>query len=87
MNLRADPESTQVRFPTLNAKDPAARGVVATWFVADGELVRTGQLIAEVAMDKVSAEVEAPCDGQVHLLAPAEQVVDQGSVIARVDPG
>jgi pyruvate/2-oxoglutarate dehydrogenase complex dihydrolipoamide acyltransferase (E2) component len=51
---------TDVFFPQLSEKDPAGEGVVATWFVSDGDQVASGQLLGEVMVDKVSAEVVAP---------------------------
>lgn len=74
-----------VRFPAMSANDPDAEGVVATWFVRDGEGVTAGQLLAEVAVDKVSIEVPSPADGTVRLLVEEEIPVRQGGVIARVD--
>lgn len=73
-----------VLFPPMSAQKPDAEGVVSTWFVADGETVGAGQLIAEVAVDKVSADIEAPQAGTVHLLVEEGAVVVQGSVIARI---
>jgi pyruvate/2-oxoglutarate dehydrogenase complex dihydrolipoamide acyltransferase (E2) component len=73
-----------ITFPQLSEAEPDKEGVVATWFVAEGETVTAGQLVAEVQMDKVSVEVYSPADGLVHL-AVAEQVpVRQGQVIATV---
>jgi pyruvate/2-oxoglutarate dehydrogenase complex dihydrolipoamide acyltransferase (E2) component len=36
-------------------------------------------------VDKVAAEVPAPCDGTVHLLVTEDGVVTQGSPIARIE--
>ncbi len=76
---------TEVVFPAMSVKDPDAQGVVATWFVKDGESVVADQLVAEVAVDKVSMEVPAPSGGTVRLLVAEGDVVTQGSVIARID--
>lgn len=76
---------TDVTFPPLSKDDPQAQGVVATWFVREGEPVQADQLLAEVAVDKVSVEVPAPVAGTVHLLVDEEAVVAQGSVIARIE--
>ena len=73
-----------VPFPQLSQAEPDKEGVVATWFVAEGDTVVEGQLLAEVQMDKVSVEVSAPAGGVVHL-AVAEQVpVHQGQLVATV---
>lgn len=74
-----------VVFPTMSQEKPLAEGVVATWFVRDGEQVAAGQLLAEVQVDKVSKEIPAPVAGTVHLHALEEAVVVQGTVIASVD--
>jgi len=76
---------TEVVFPSLSKENPDAEGVLATWFVSDGGAVAAEQLIAEVQVDKVSAEVSAPAGGTVHLLVKEEEAVRQGAVIARID--
>ena len=75
---------TEVPFPRLSEK-PDAEGVLATWFVADGDPVGEGQLIGEVMVDKVSGEVHATASGRIHILVAEEQVVRQGQAIAQVD--
>ena len=77
--------SEVITFPVMS-KDESAEGVLSTWFVRTGETVRTGQVIAEVMVDKVSLDVEAPIDGVVTCLVEEEAAVPQGSDIARIDP-
>ncbi len=74
-----------VLFPKLSEEDPTAEGVLATWFVSDGDQVASGQLLGEVMVEKVSGEVVAPAAGHVRLLVAEEQTARQGDVIARVD--
>ncbi len=76
---------TDVLFPALSKETPDAEGVLATWFVSEGSTVAADQLLAEVQVDKVSAEVTAPAGGVVHLLAKEEEAVRQGVPIARID--
>lgn len=76
--------SEVVSFPVMS-KDEAAEGVVATWFVRSGEQVKAGQVIAEVMVDKVSLDVEAPIAGTVTVLVDEESVAKQGTAIARID--
>jgi pyruvate/2-oxoglutarate dehydrogenase complex dihydrolipoamide acyltransferase (E2) component len=76
---------TDVVFPALSKENPDAEGVLATWFVSEGSAVSADQLIAEVQVDKVSAEVLAPAGGVVHLLVEEEAAVKQGEPIARID--
>ena len=76
---------TEVPFPPLSKDAPDAEGVLATWFVDDGASVSADQLLAEVQVDKVSAEVPAPVSGVVHLLVEEEAAVRQGTPIARIE--
>ncbi len=76
---------TDVVFPSLSEERPDAEGVLATWFVTEGSAVAADQLIAEVQVDKVSAEVLAPTAGTVHLLVDEEAAVKQGEPIARIE--
>jgi pyruvate/2-oxoglutarate dehydrogenase complex dihydrolipoamide acyltransferase (E2) component len=76
---------TDVRFPPLSEERPDAEGVLATWFVSDGDQVASGQLLGEVMVEKVSGEVLAPVAGRVRLLVPEDQTARQGEVIAQVE--
>jgi pyruvate/2-oxoglutarate dehydrogenase complex dihydrolipoamide acyltransferase (E2) component len=77
---------TDVLFPPLSKETPDAEGVLATWFVSEGASVAADQLLAEVQVDKVSAEVSAPAAGVVRLLVEQEAAVRQGMPIARIEP-
>lgn len=74
-----------VCFPPLSKETPDAEGVLATWFVSEGATVLPDQLLAEVQVDKVAAEVPTPVAGVVHLLVDEDEVVRQGAPIARID--
>ena len=74
-----------VLFPRLSEQEPTAEGVLATWFVSDGDQVAGGQLLGEVMVEKVSGEVVAPTSGRVRLLVSEDQTVRQGEVIAQVN--
>ena len=58
--------------------------MLSTLFVTDGETVREDQLIAEVQVDKVAAEVPAPQGGVITLLVKEDEAVVQGRPIARI---
>ena len=76
---------SEVLFPRLSEQNPDGEGVVATWFVDDGSIVTVGQLIAEVAVDKVDAEVFAPADGIIAIAVGEGEAARQGEAIATVD--
>ncbi|MBF6606631.1 MAG: 2-oxo acid dehydrogenase subunit E2 [Chloroflexi bacterium] len=56
-------------------------GVLVTWFVEPGAWTREGDLVAEVQVEKTSAEVRAPASGRI-----AELLVEPGSVIVQGHP-
>lgn len=75
---------TDLHFPQLSGERPDATGVLATWYAADGDAVAEGQLVAEVQLDKVDAEVLAPAAGTIRLLAEEGEEVTQGARIAEI---
>ena len=75
----------EVRFPSMSKDDPDAEGIVGTWFVRDGQAVKSGQIIAEVQVEKVSQDVEAPTSGVIRLNVLEEVPVHQGDIIATID--
>lgn len=77
--------TVDVIFPVMSQEDPTGEGVIGTWFALDGESVTEGQLIAEVQVDKVSADVEAPASGVLRHLVVEEGVSNQGAVIGRIE--
>ena len=74
-----------IPFPALSTDNPDTEGVLATGYVREGEHVSEGQLLADVQVDKVDAEVHAPAAGTIHLLTPEGEAVVQGSPIARIE--
>ena len=49
--------------------------VLTRWHVRPGDTIRTGAALAEIEADKVTVDLESPCDGTV-----ARLVVDEGDV-------
>ena len=76
---------TEVPFPVMSQDEPDAEGVVGTWFVNHGEQVAAGQVIAEVQVDKVSQEVEAPVAGTMYQYVAEGVGITQGAPLARID--
>lgn len=75
---------TEILFPLLSEKNPEAEGTVATWFAPDGAAVARGELLAEVAVDKVDMEITAPEAGTLTHLAEEGAIVKQQTVIATI---
>lgn len=76
---------TEVPFPIMSEEDPAAEGVVGTWFVNHGETVTAGQVIAEVQVEKVSQDVQAPAAGTMYQYVAEGVAILQGAPLARID--
>ena len=76
--------TTEVLFPMMSKEEPDAEGVVGTWFVHHGETVVAGQVIAEVHVDKVSQDVEAPVAGVMYQLVAEDVGLRQGEPLARI---
>lgn len=74
---------SDVIFPKMSDAD-GATGVIVTWFVESGDEVTPSTLIAEVAVDKVDAEVYPEASGTITVLVAEEAEVPQGSVIATI---
>jgi pyruvate/2-oxoglutarate dehydrogenase complex dihydrolipoamide acyltransferase (E2) component len=74
---------SDVLFPLMSGAD-GATGVIVTWFVESGDEVSPTTLIAEVAVDKVDAEVYPPTSGVITLLVEENTEIRQGAVIAQV---
>ncbi len=76
----------EVLFPQVSGNRPLiSDGVVSTWFVADGERVERDQLIAEVQVDKATAEVRSPDTGTIRLLVSEGVEVSEQAPIARIE--
>ncbi len=58
---------------------------IAQWLVKDGDVVDKDQVIAEIDSDKATLELSAESAGQVKLLAEADQTVNVGDVVAKID--
>lgn len=76
---------TDVLFPPLSKETPEAEGLLVSWYVDDGATVKTDQVVAEVQVDKVSAEVLAPASGVLRRLVEEETAVHQGDPIGRIE--
>jgi pyruvate dehydrogenase E2 component (dihydrolipoyllysine-residue acetyltransferase) len=58
-------------------------GTLVVWHKSAGDQIRAGDVVCEVATDKVDMEVESPADGTVtRLVAEPQQVIPVGEPIA-----
>ena len=73
----------QIHCPMLS-EDPSVTGVISTWFAQDQQRVTEGQVIAEIAIDKVTMDIPAPISGVIHILVPEEAVITSKQLIAEI---
>lgn len=61
-------------------------GTIAQWRVAEGDLVKTGDVLFEMETAKSLMEVESPATGRIRDLAPVDQTeLAVGTVVAWID--
>ena len=61
--------------------DPATEALVDKWLVAEGDVVRAGQTLAQVVLVKASLELVAPAAGRIEKI-----LVTAGHTFARGKP-
>ena len=59
-----------------------AHGQIIRCFLNDGEKVSKGQPLFEIETDKAALEIEAPASGLLRQLAPINQQIPVGQVVA-----
>jgi pyruvate/2-oxoglutarate dehydrogenase complex dihydrolipoamide acyltransferase (E2) component len=60
------------------------QGSIVVWLYADGARVNKGDVIAEILVEKVTFELEAPESGILHITTPAEVTLDKGDVVGTI---
>jgi 2-oxoisovalerate dehydrogenase E1 component len=61
-----------------------SEGKIVRWAKADGDPVKTGELVAEIETDKAVVEIEAPSTGRLAIELPVGTVVPMGGRIGNV---
>lgn len=56
------------------------------WLVANGATVKLGDVIAEIMVDKITMDIEAPTSGRLAINVMPETLVQLGDVIATIYP-
>ncbi|MDD7888169.1 dihydrolipoamide acetyltransferase family protein [Flavivirga sp. 57AJ16] len=76
----------ELEFKMPKMGESITEGTIINWLVNEGESFEEGDIIIEIATDKVDNEVPAPCSGSlVKTLYKAKDVVLVGEVIALLD--
>lgn len=77
--------ATDVAIPNDLWEEDGKTGSIVMWLYPDGAQVKEGQLIAEVLVEKVTLELEAPATGTLRIKVEPEVVVDKGDVVATIE--
>lgn len=82
------PTATGTIVPMPHMGVSVEEGTVVAWQVAVGDTVAEGDVLCEIATDKVDMEVESPAAGTVTaLLAEVEETVPVGGALVELDGG
>jgi len=74
---------SEVQFRMPKMGESITEGKILSWLVKEGDTFEEGDILVEVATDKVDNEVPAPAAGKLlHYTAKALEVVNVGEVIA-----
>jgi pyruvate/2-oxoglutarate dehydrogenase complex dihydrolipoamide acyltransferase (E2) component len=60
-------------------------GEIAEWLAADGDQVTEGQPLFMLEADKSANEVESPASGTLHIIAPAGETYEVGTVLGMIE--
>jgi pyruvate/2-oxoglutarate dehydrogenase complex dihydrolipoamide acyltransferase (E2) component len=74
--------TTEVRIPADLWDEDDKTGSIVLWLYADGAQVKQGDVIAELLVEKVTLELEAPASGTLHIRVEPEVVVNKGDIVA-----
>ncbi|HLV15744.1 MAG TPA: dihydrolipoamide acetyltransferase family protein [Xanthomarina sp.] len=74
----------ELKMPKMG--ESITEGTIINWLIAEGDTFEEGDIILEVATDKVDNEVPAPASGKlIKILYQAKDVVPVGTVIATME--
>ncbi|MBY4675024.1 biotin/lipoyl-containing protein [Marinobacterium arenosum] len=75
--------STEVRVPE-NLWDEDNEAVITAWLASDGGQVEQGEVIAELMVEKIQYELEAPASGTLQIGKDVDEVVAKGDLVGQI---
>jgi pyruvate/2-oxoglutarate dehydrogenase complex dihydrolipoamide acyltransferase (E2) component len=75
--------SIEVLLPKLGFS--MVEGIVASWLVSDGAVVKAGQALYVLESEKSAEEIESPGSGRLKIIAHAGEMHPVGSVLATIE--
>lgn len=75
--------STTIQLPKLGFT--MSEGVIVEWYVADGGMVRAGELLYALEAEKATQEIEAPASGTLRIMAQPGETHPVGAVLGYIE--
>jgi pyruvate/2-oxoglutarate dehydrogenase complex dihydrolipoamide acyltransferase (E2) component len=76
---------TELRVPEGLWAEDDKTGSIIVWLYADGATVNEGDTLAELMVEKVTFEIDAPASGTLHIKVEPEVPVEKGALLATID--
>ncbi len=76
--------TTDITVPLDLWEEDDKSGSIVLWLYADGAHVNKGDVIAEILVEKVTLELEAPASGTLHIKTQPEISLDKGDVVGTI---
>ncbi len=75
--------ATEILLPKIGFS--MTEGEIAEWLFADGDQVNEGDPLFLLEADKSANEVEAPASGILHILVPAGETYEVGTILGTIE--
>jgi len=77
---------TEVRVPGNLWDEDDKSGSIVVWLYQDGARVKEGDVIAEMLVEKVTLELDAPASGILRIKVEPEIPVEKDALVAIIEP-
>lgn len=65
--------------------DDDKEGVIVSWIYRSGAVVKEGEVLCEVMVEKVQSDLLSPAAGTLTIIEEADAIVERGQTIATID--
>ena len=76
---------TEVRIPEGLWDEGEKTGSIVVWLYSDGATVSEGDVLAELMVEKVTFEIDAPSGGTLRIHVEPEVPLEKGTLIATIE--
>src|SRR5699024_4857359 len=80
-----DKESKHIEVKLPKLGESISQATILTWMVKEGDYIKEGEVLLEVATDKVDSEIPSPVSGVVEkIIIPEDEVARNDEIIALI---